>query len=209
MSSAYLLIKTGFPLWYPSEAQERCHRSVLRGDSKEPAGYFDMKVEKGNKVKIEYEGKLDNGDVFDSSEKHGQDLEFTIGQGRVIPGFENAVLGMEKGQEKEVKIEAKDAYGEKRPELTQKIPKSQLPEDVQEKVQAGMVLGMQTPQGQQVPVNVLEVSDSEITLDMNHPLAGKNLNFKIKVIDIGEGEDSKDDDSKDDCSKDGCGCCSC
>ena len=145
---------------------------------------FYMAIEKGKKVKIEYEGSLDSGQVFDSSEKHGKPLEFTIGEGKVIPGFENAVMGMEKGQEKTIKIESKDAYGEKKPELMKKIPKEQLPEDVREKVQAGMVLGMQTPQGQNIPVNVVDVSESEITLDMNHPLAGQNLNFKIKVVDV-------------------------
>jgi FKBP-type peptidyl-prolyl cis-trans isomerase 2 len=143
-----------------------------------------MAIEKGNKVKIEYEGSLDNGQVFDSSEKHGQLLEFTIGEGKVIPGFENAVIGMEKGQEKSIKIESKDAYGEKKQELMQKIPKTQLPEDARDKVQAGMLLGMQTPQGQQVPVKVVDVGDNDITLDLNHPLAGENLNFKIKVVDV-------------------------
>jgi len=143
-----------------------------------------MAIEKGNKVKIEYEGSLDNGKVFDSSEKHGQPLEFVIGEGKVIPGFENAVIGMEKGQEKTVKIESKDAYGEKRPELMKKIPKTQLPKEAQDKVQPGMVLGMQTPQGQQIPVKVAEVGEDDITLDLNHPLAGQNLTFKIKVVGV-------------------------
>jgi len=142
-----------------------------------------MVIEKGNKVKIEYEGSLDDGQVFDSSEKHGQVLEFTIGEGRVIPGFENAVIGMEKGQEKTIKIEPKDAYGETRPELMKKIPKEQIPEEARDKVKPGMVLGMQTPQGQ-IPVKIVEVGENDITLDLNHPLAGHNLNFKIKVVDV-------------------------
>jgi len=143
-----------------------------------------MAIEKGNKVKIEYEGSLDNGKVFDSSEKHGQPLEFVIGEGKVIPGFENVVIGMEKGQEKTVKIESKDAYGEKRPELMKKIPKTQLPKEAQDKVQPGMVLGMQTPQGQQASVMVVDVGKDDITLDLNHPLAGQNLTFKIKVVGV-------------------------
>jgi len=143
-----------------------------------------MAIEKGNKVKIEYEGSLDNGKVFDSSEKHGQPLEFFIGEGKVIPGFENAVIGMEKGQEKTVKIESKNAYGEKRPELMKKIPKTQLPKEAQDKVQPGMVLGMQTPQGQQASVMVVDVGEDDITLDLNHPLAGQNLTFKIKVVGV-------------------------
>lgn len=143
-----------------------------------------MPIQKGNKVKLEYEGKLDSGEVFDSSEKHGKPLEFTIGEGHVIPGFENAVIGMEKNQEKQVKIPPKDAYGEKKEELMKKIPKQQLPEDARDKVQPGMTLGMQTPQGQQIPVKVAEVSQDDITLDLNHPLAGQTLNFNLKVVDF-------------------------
>ncbi len=143
-----------------------------------------MTIEKGKKVKIEYEGSLDNEQVFDSSEKHGQPLEFTIGEGKVIPGFEKAIVEMNKGEEKTIKIEPKDAYGEKRPELMKKILKTQLPEDARDKVKPGMMLGMNTPQGQQVPVRVTEVGNNDITLDLNHPLAGQNLNFKIKLLDI-------------------------
>jgi FKBP-type peptidyl-prolyl cis-trans isomerase 2 len=143
-----------------------------------------MTIENGKKVKIEYEGKLDNGEVFDSSERHGQPLEFTIGEGKVIPGFENAIKEMEEGQEKEIKIESKDAYGERKQELIQKVPKQQLPEEAREKVKIGSVLGVQTPQGNQVPVKVTEVTEENITIDLNHPLAGENLNFKVKILGI-------------------------
>jgi FKBP-type peptidyl-prolyl cis-trans isomerase 2 len=143
-----------------------------------------MVIEKGKKVKVEYEGSLDNGQVFDSSEKAGRLLEFTVGEGKIIPGFENAVVEMEKGQEKNIKIESKDAYGDKNPELVKKISKQQLPEEAQQKIQPGMVLAMKTAQGQQIPVPVIEVGDTEITVDLNHPLAGQNLNFRIKVVDI-------------------------
>jgi len=142
-----------------------------------------MVIEKGNKVKMEYEGSLDNGQVFDSSEKHGQLFEFTIGEGKVIPRFESAIIGMEKGQEKTIKIESKDAYGEVKPELMRKVPKEQLPEEARDKVKPGMVLGMQTPQGQ-IPARIAEVGEEDITLDLNHPLAGHNLNFKIKIVDV-------------------------
>jgi len=142
-----------------------------------------MAIKKGNKVKVEYKGTLDNGQVFDTSEGK-QPLEFTIGEGNILPGFENALIGMEKGKEKNVKIDSKDAYGEKKPELMKKIPKEQLPEESREKVQPGMVLGLKTQQGQQIPAKVTEVGDNDITLDLNHPLAGQNLNFNIKVLDI-------------------------
>ena len=141
-----------------------------------------MKVEKGNKVKVEYEGKFEDGTVFDSSENHGQPLEFEAGAGMVVPGFDAAVLGMEKDEEKEFKIEPRDAYGELNPEAFRKVPREQLPADAE--IKPGMMLGVQMPNGQQMPVKVAEVSDTEITLDLNHPLAGKTLNFKIKIIDI-------------------------
>jgi FKBP-type peptidyl-prolyl cis-trans isomerase 2 len=143
-----------------------------------------MTIENGRKIKIEYEGKLDSGEVFDSSERHGQPLEFTIGEGKVIPGFENAIKEMEEGQEKEIKIESKDAYGERKQELIQKVPKQQLPEEAREKVKSGSILGLQTPQGNQVPVKVTEVTEENITIDLNHPLAGENLNFKVKILEI-------------------------
>lgn len=142
-----------------------------------------MEIEKGNKVKIEYTGKLDSGEVFDSSDGKGP-LEFTTGENKVIPGFENAVLGMEKGEEKEIKIPCTEAYGETNPQLIQKIPKENLPEDSRDKIQPGMILLMNTPQGQQIPVRVKDVGEQDFTIDLNHPLAGQNLNFKIKVVDI-------------------------
>ena len=142
-----------------------------------------MVIKKGSKIKVEYEGSLDNGEVFDTSK--GRDpLDFTVGEGKIIPGFENALIGMEKGEEKKIKIEPKEAYGDKKPELLKKIPKAQLPEDSREKIEPGMVLGMKTPDGKQFPVKVTGVGKEDITLDLNHPLAGQNLNFRIKVIDI-------------------------
>ena len=143
-----------------------------------------MTIENGKKVKIEYEGSLDNGQVFDSSEKSGQPLEFVIGEGNIIPEFEKAITEMKEGEEKTIKIECKDAYGERKPELIKKIPKEQLPEEIRDQVKPNMILGMQTPQGQQMPVKIKEVEETDITLDLNHPLAGENLNFKIKVLEV-------------------------
>jgi peptidylprolyl isomerase len=140
-----------------------------------------MAVKQGDTVKIHYTGTLDDGNIFDSSE--GKDpLEFEAGTGKVIKGFDAAIIGMEKGQEKEVKIEAKDAYGEYNPELIQKIPKDKLPKDQEPK--PGMPLLIKAPNGQEYPVKIKEVSEKDITIDLNPQLAGKNLNFKIKVVDI-------------------------
>ncbi|MBT3450917.1 peptidylprolyl isomerase, partial [archaeon] len=127
--------------------------------------------------------------VFDSSEKHGQPLEFEVGAGMVIKGFDDAVIGMEVGDEKEVKIEAKDAYGEPNDQMKQKVPKDQLPKD--QKPEVGMVLGVSTPDGKQFPAKIIEVNDDTITIDLNHPLAGKNLNFKLKLVSIEESSAKK------------------
>ncbi len=141
-----------------------------------------MKAKEGSKVKIEYEGKLDDGTVFDSSEKHGKPLEFEIGEGMVIKGFENAIIGMEKGQEKEITIKPEEAYGQHNDQLIKKIPREQLPKEPEPK--KGMMLAIGTPDGKQFPATIVEVTDKEITLDLNHPLAGKTLHFKIKLVEI-------------------------
>lgn len=141
-----------------------------------------MALKKGDKVKVEYTGTLDDGSVFDSSEKHGKPLEFEIGAGMIIPGFEKAVMEMKKGEEKEIKLTSSEAYGDPNPDLVKKIPKEQLPKD--KEPAPGMILIINLPNSQQVPARITEVSDKEVTIDLNHPLAGKNLNFKIKLVEI-------------------------
>jgi FKBP-type peptidyl-prolyl cis-trans isomerase 2 len=140
-----------------------------------------MSVKNGDKVKVEYTGKLDDGNVFDTSEGKAP-IEFEVGTKKVIPGFEKAVLGMKKGEEKEVKIKPEDAYGVINPDFVKKIPRTMLPPGQEPK--PGMMLLMKSKEGQQIPARIAEVSDKEITIDLNHPLAGKTLNFKIKVVDI-------------------------
>ncbi len=137
-------------------------------------------VKKGSKVKVHYEGKLEDGTMFDSS-KGREPLEFEAGSGMVIKGFDNAVIGMKKGEEKEFKINSKDAYGDRRDDLFREVPKEKLG-DIDAK--KGMVLQMQTPEGQALPVMVSEVKDKSVMIDFNHPLAGKDLVFNIKVEDI-------------------------
>ncbi len=141
-----------------------------------------MAIKKGDKIKVDYEGSFEDGTVFDSSEKHGQPLEFEAGAGMVVPGFDDAVMGMEKGDEKEITLQPEKAYGQKNPRLIQKVPQEKLQGD--EEIKLGMLLGVTTPQGQQIPAQVTEVTDTEITLDLNHPLAGKVLKFKIKIVEI-------------------------
>lgn len=143
-----------------------------------------MPVKKGNKVKVEYEGTLEDGTVFDSTEKHGEPLEFEVGSGQLIPGFDKAVLGMKKGEEKEFRLEPAEAYGEHNPKLMKKIPRSQLPQN--EELKAGMTLMLTLPNGMQFTANVTDIDEETVTLDLNHPLAGKVLNFKIKLLGIGK-----------------------
>ena len=147
-----------------------------------PFPNYYMTIKKGNKVKLEYTGTLEDGTVFDSSEKHGTLLEFEVGSGKVIPGLDKALIGMKKGEEKEIKIEPSNAYGSPNPQLVQKIPKEKLPKEPEPK--PGMVLGIQLPNGAQAPVRITEVEENTVTLDLNHPLAGKTLIFKIKVVDF-------------------------
>lgn len=136
-----------------------------------------MSVKKGDKVKVEYTGTLDDGTVFDSSK-----IEFKAGSGQVIQGFDNAVIGMEKGMEKSIKLKPSECYGEYNPELITEIPKDKLPKE--EEVKAGMIVVMGLPDGKQLPATISKVTEEKVTLDLNHPLAGKILNFKLKVLEI-------------------------
>lgn len=140
-----------------------------------------LPIKDGDTIKIDYTGTLDDGTVFDSSADHDQPLEFTVGAGQVIPGFEDAVRGMEVGEEKTFRIEADEAYGEINPDLTQSFPRSILQCDAE--VEIGMILMLGTSDGQQMPAMITEVTDETITLDINHPLAGQALTFSIKVLD--------------------------
>ncbi len=135
----------------------------------------------GDKVRIHYTGKLDDGTQFDSS-RGREPLEFQLGDGAIIPGFEKAVDGMEVGDSKSVTIPPEDAYGERHEQLVQDVPKSALPDEIEPAV--GMQLQSQTPDGQVMQLVVTAVADDAITVDGNHPLAGKNLNFDIELVEI-------------------------
>ncbi len=141
-----------------------------------------MPIKEGDKIKVEYQGKLDDGTVFDSSEKQGKPLEFQVGSKQVIKGFDDGVIGMEKGQEKEITLKPSEAYGDYNPELVKKVPKDQLPKD--KEPEEGMMLLLGLPNGAQLPAKITEVADKEVTLDLNHPLVGKTLIFNVKVVDI-------------------------
>lgn len=137
-------------------------------------------IEDGKKVRIHYTGTLSNGEQFDSSA--GRDpLEFETGAGMVIPGFDAAVRDMEVGGKKTVTLPSKEAYGEVRDEMIGDIPKDKFPEEIE--LQVGLPLQMSGPQGP-VPVVVKEIKDDAVTIDANHPLAGKDLTFELELVEI-------------------------
>jgi peptidylprolyl isomerase len=136
----------------------------------------------GDTVKIHYTGTLEDGARFDTSQ--GRDpLEFQLGSGQVIPGFEKAVEGMSVGEEKSVTIPAADAYGPHHEQMVQEVPKSALPQNLDP--EEGMALQAQGQDGQPINLTVTEVDDDSITVDANHPLAGKDLKFDIELVAIG------------------------
>lgn len=138
-------------------------------------------AKQGDTVRVHYTGKLEDGTVFDSSE--GSDpLEFTIGEGEVIPGFENAVVGMEPGQKKTVTIPADEAYGFHQDELIATVGRDQFPDDV--KPEMGQQYEMQRDDGETFVMTVTEITDDEVTLDANHPLAGEDLTFDLELVGI-------------------------
>ena len=140
-----------------------------------------QEVRDGDKVKVHYHGRLRNGETFDSSE--GRDpLEFTVGAGQMIKGFDEGVKGMQMGQKKTVEIGADDAYGQREAENLIEFPKDQFPAEM--KPEPGMQLMLSNDEGQQFPVVVTEVKDDSVLLDANHPLAGQDLIFDIEMMEI-------------------------
>ncbi len=139
------------------------------------------KATNGSKVKVHYTGRLEDGTVFDSSANR-EPLEFTVGGGQMIKGFDVAVNGMTIGDKKSVNIPSAEAYGEARADMILDVPREQVPADITPEV--GMQLSLSQPDGQQVPVVITHVDDAKITLDANHPLAGKDLIFDIELVSM-------------------------
>ena len=134
-----------------------------------------------DKVKVHYKGSLQDGTVFDSSEER-QPLEFVIGHGTVIPGFEKGVIGMCEGDTKVISIEAEDTYGAYRDDLVGVIDRSRIPDDID--LEIGMVLQVRSPEGGVTNVTVSRITDTNVTLDLNHPLAGKELLFEVRLLEV-------------------------
>jgi len=138
-------------------------------------------VQDGSTVKVHYTGKLEDGTVFDSS-KDRDPFEFKIGARAVIPGFEKGIVGMAVGETKSVTIPPDEAYGQKRDELISNVEKSHFPQDITPTV--GQQLQMQQPDGRPLNMMVTEIDGDNVTLDANHPLAGKTLTFEIELVEV-------------------------
>jgi peptidylprolyl isomerase len=142
-------------------------------------------AKKGDTAQVHYTGRFEDGQVFDSS-VGGEPMEFEVGAGNVIAGFDEGVRGMTAGDKKTIEIEADDAYGQRIEALVQQVAREGL--NLGTEPQVGMQLGLQLPDGNEIPVTITKVTDDSITLDANHPLAGRKLIFDIELVNLKQGE---------------------
>ena len=140
-----------------------------------------IQVTVNSTVKVHYTGKLANGEVFDTSDGK-EPIEFTLGQGQLIPGFEKGLIDMKLNEKKTINMTKDDAYGEVNETLIQEVKKTDLPQDMEPKV--GMGLVSKSPDGQEINLMVVEVKEETIVIDGNHPLAGRDLIFDLEVVEI-------------------------
>lgn len=140
-------------------------------------------VESGSAVQVHYTGKLEDGTVFDTS-RDREPLNFTVGEGQVIPGFEKAVMGMEAGDSTTTEVPPQEGYGERREDLVVQVALDRISDEISPEV--GQQLQLRLNDGRQVPVIVKSVNEGTVTIDANHPLAGKKLVFDIEVVDVGD-----------------------
>lgn len=143
-----------------------------------------QQVKKGDKIKVHYHGKLTSGETFDSSAGR-EPLEFEVGGGMVIKGFDDGVTGMAVGDKKTITIPFNEAYGPRNPEMVIDMPKDRFPADME--LEIGMPLMMSDQEGHQFQVSVTEIKEAVVVLDANHPLAGKDLVFDLELVEIAGG----------------------
>ena len=141
-----------------------------------------MAVKRGEWIKVEYEGTFDDGTIFDSTMMNGgAPLKFQVGMGQLIKGFDNSVIDKNLGDEYSIRLEPSEAYGERKEGMTQRVSRAQFPKDVD--LQPGLMLMVMGPQGQ-MPASIKSIEEEEVVIDLNHPMADKVLNFKIKTFKI-------------------------
>lgn len=138
-------------------------------------------VREGDVVHVHYTGKLQEGEVFDSSQEK-EPLQLKVGEGKIIPGFEQALIGMQPGEKKTFDLAPEEAFGDRKDELVHVIERKQVPPDL--KLEVGMQLALEAQGQEPIPAQVVDLSETTVTLDTNHPLAGKALTFEIDVVDI-------------------------
>ena len=146
------------------------------------------KVENGIFVSVDYKGTLENGEVFDTSIGR-QPLEIQMGAKQLIKGFENELMGMALNEKKVFTLAPEDAYGHRDESLTRSFPRSEVPPEMNPQV--GMTIGLTTPEGHQVPAQIVHLDDEKLTMDLNHPLAGESLTFEIEVVGISTTQTQK------------------
>ncbi len=161
------------------------------------------KVENGIFVSVDYKGTLQNGEVFDTSSGR-QPLEVQIGAGKVIKGFEEALLGMSLNEKKSFTIEPEDAYGQRDESLKRVFARAEVPPEID--LQVGQIVGIRSQEGQQIPARIVQVDDENVTADMNHHLAGEMLHFEIEVVGISSTPTQDPDECGHGCACSSCGC---
>jgi len=141
-----------------------------------------MPAQKGNHVRVEYEGFLDDGRVFDSTEQHGFPMKLTIGAGVYLDGLENALIGMKVDEVKTIHLSPSEAYGEHLPDRIETIDRKTLPS--KSKLEEGTLIILTSSEGEETPAKIIDLTETEVTLDFNHPLAGIALNFRLTLLEI-------------------------
>ncbi len=159
-------------------------------------------VEDGMYVSVNYTGTLNNGEQFDSSEERPP-LEFKVGAGQMIKGFEAAVMGMSLNEKKVFTLAPEEAYGERKEDHKHEFPRAEIPAEMTPEV--GQTLALTSPDGQHIPARIVAVDEEKVTFDLNHPLAGQSLTFDIEVVGISDAPTQKPADCGGDCSS-GCDC---
>ncbi len=138
-------------------------------------------VETGNFVSVHYKGTLESGEVFDTSEGR-HPMEVQMGAGQIITGFEKALMGMSLNEKKVFTLEPEEAYGHKDDNLTHSFNRSEIPAEME--IEVGQTVALSSPEGQQVPAQIVEANDQKVVVDLNHPLAGETLTFDIEIVGI-------------------------
>ena len=149
-----------------------------------------LKAQKGTQVKVHYRGSLTDGTEFDNSYGRGEPIGFQVGAGQMIPGFDTAVEGMTVGDKKTVTLAPEEAYGDINPEATTEIPRTAFPEALE--LRTGLPVPLATPDGQQLMGSIRQLNEATVTVDLNHPLAGQQLQFDIELVSIDDSEDANE-----------------